>query len=58
MTGIGTNDPSHESYVVEIDGKIKSIYAVYVEALKAGMDLKRMFPLSLIKVRDAHEIIH
>jgi hypothetical protein len=58
MTAIGTNHPSHESYVVEIDGKIKSIYTVYVEALKAGMDLKRMFPLSLIKVRDAHEIIH
>jgi hypothetical protein len=25
-----------ESYVVEIDGKISSVYGIFVEALKAG----------------------
>jgi hypothetical protein len=43
----------HECYVVEIDGKIRSSYEVYCEALKAGMELKLKFPHSLIKVHDA-----
>jgi hypothetical protein len=43
----------HECYVVEIDGKIRSSYEVYFEALKAGMELKLKFPHSLIKVHVA-----
>jgi len=42
-----------ESYVVEIDGKIRSVYRMYVEALKAGLQLKQKFPHSHIKVHDA-----
>jgi hypothetical protein len=42
-----------ESYVVEIDGKIGSVYRIYIEALKAGMELKQKFPHSRIKVHDA-----
>jgi hypothetical protein len=42
-----------ESYVVEIDGKIGSVYRIYIEALKAGMELKQKFPHSHIKVHDA-----
>ena len=42
-----------ESYVVEIDGKIRSAYGIFVEALKAGMELKQKFPHSRIKVHDA-----
>jgi hypothetical protein len=42
-----------ESYVVEIDGKIGSVYRIYIEALKAGMELKQKFPHSQIKVHDA-----
>ena len=42
-----------ESYVVEIDGKIGSVYRIYVEALKAGFQLKQKFPYSHIKVHDA-----
>ena len=30
-----------ESYVVEIDGKIASAYGIFVEALKAGLELKQ-----------------
>jgi hypothetical protein len=44
-----------ESYVVEIDGKIRSVYGIFVEALKAGMELKQKFPRSHIKVHDAIE---
>ena len=42
-----------ESYVVEIDGKFGSTYGVFVEALKAGLELKQKFPHSRIKVHDA-----
>jgi hypothetical protein len=54
-TDIANRDLSHEWYVVEIDGRIKSRHGVYFEALKAGMKLKQKFPLSLIKVHDADE---
>ena len=44
-----------ESYVVEIDGNITSVFGIFLEALKAGMKLKQKFPHSHIKVHDAHE---
>ena len=44
-----------EHYVVEIDGKIRSEYEIFIEALKAGMELKQEFPHSRIKVHDLHE---
>jgi hypothetical protein len=43
-----------ESYVVEIDGKFES-NRIYIEALKAGMELKQKFAHSHIKVHDAVE---
>ena len=54
-TAIEKNDLSNEWYVVEIDGKFGSRYEFYIEALKAGMELKQKFPLSLIKIHDADE---
>ena len=53
-TAIG-NDDLHDWYVVEIDGKIRSGYGIFIEALKAGMELKQKFPRSEIKVHDADE---
>ena len=47
----GNDDLRHEWYAVEIDEKSRSRYGVYVEALKAGMELKQKFPLSFIKVQ-------
>lgn len=44
-----------ESYVVEIDGKIRSAFGIFIEALKAGMELKQRFPHSHVKVLDVHE---
>ena len=44
-----------ESYVVEIDGKIRSAFGIFIEALKAGMELKQRFPHSHIKVLHVHE---
>jgi hypothetical protein len=50
-TATGNDDLRHEWYVVEIDGKQDQRYGVYVEALKAGVELKQKLPLSLIKVQ-------
>ena len=47
-----------DCYVVEIDGKIKSAYGIFVEALKAGLELKQKFPHSQIKVHEADRIEH
>jgi hypothetical protein len=46
------NDPSHERYIVEIDGITKSEYRIFVKALKAGLQLKQEFPNCAVKLRD------
>ena len=48
-------DPSHERYVVEVDGLAKSEYQIFFEALKASLRLKQAFPNSRIKLRDCYE---
>jgi hypothetical protein len=45
----------NEFYVLEIDGKIKSGYGIFVEALKAGLEIKQQFPQSDVKVHNANE---
>ena len=55
-TVIENNVLPPEHYVVEIDGKIRSVYEFFIEALKAGMELKQEFPHSRIKVHDLHEM--
>jgi hypothetical protein len=52
-TVVEKNDLRPDCYVVEIDGKIRSAYGVFVEALKAGLELKQKFPHSQIKVHEA-----
>jgi hypothetical protein len=47
------NSSTTTSFVVEIDGEIKSQYGIFLEALKAGMELKRKFPQSQIRVHEA-----
>ena len=45
----------NECYVLEIDGKIKSEYGIFAEALKAGLKIKQQFPQSDVKVHNANE---
>ena len=40
------------SFARVVDGKIRSAHAIFVEALKSGLELKRKFPHSQIKVHD------
>ena len=45
-----------ESYVVEIDGKISSAYGIFVEALKAGMELKQKFKTGIVPNRTIQKL--
>ena len=49
------NDLPHESYVLEIDGIMKSEHRIFVEALKVGLELKQQYPHRTVKLRDACE---
>ena len=49
------NDPSHERYVVEIDGITKSEYRIFVKALKASLQLRQELPRRRVKLRDARD---
>jgi hypothetical protein len=51
------NDPSQECYIVEIDGIAKFEYRVFVIALSISLQLKKEFPTSSIKLREAVEIL-
>jgi hypothetical protein len=42
-------------YVVQIDGTVKAGYRLFVDALRAGLQLKQQHPQSDVKVRDANE---
>ena len=42
-------------YVLQIDGKVRSSYRRFVDALRAGLELKQVYPQSNIKVCDANE---
>ena len=48
-------DPSHECYIVELDGIAKFEYRVFVQALSAGLQLKQEFPNCSVKLRDVDD---
>ncbi len=52
---IGKSGACGESYILEIDGTVRSVYGLFVEALKAGLQFKQQFPNSNVKVHDANE---
>ena len=43
---------SHGSYILQIDGEVRSAHRRFIDALKAGMQLKQEFPHCDVKVRD------
>jgi len=56
MKGVIENNVlAPETYVVEIDGDVRSKYGIFIEALKAGMELKQKFPQSHIRVHYVDE---
>jgi len=50
-----TVDRSEELYLVEVNGVKSSEHRIFIEALKCGLELKRCFPRSEVKLRDAGE---
>ena len=54
-TAVENNLSPPEVYVVEIDGAPRLVSGIFIEALKAGMELKQKFPHSHIKLHGADE---
>ena len=50
-----TNPILKELYVIEVDDIRNSEYRIFIEALKRGLELKRQYPRSVVKLRDAHD---
>lgn len=48
---IATHSPHHEYFVLQIDGRTKSGHRRFIDALRAGLQLKDQFPQLNIKVR-------
>ena len=53
QNGIATRSLSHEYFVLQMDGRVKSGYHRFVDALRAGLRLKDQYPQHDIKVRAA-----
>jgi hypothetical protein len=49
------SDSPRESYVLEIDGIPQLKYRVFVQALSAGLQLRRDFPNCSVKLRSVAE---
>jgi len=47
---------SDDYYVLQVNGEVSSCHRRYVDALSAALQLRRRFPLSVIKVRQADEL--
>ena len=47
--------PSDEYFVLKMDGHIRSAHRRFIDALKAGLELKDQFPTHDIKVRAVTE---
>ena len=57
-TDVTPHQGLHESYVLQIDGRVKSSHRRFVDALRAGLQLRDQFPNHNIKVRAVAEGAH
>ncbi len=55
--GIATHNLPHEYYVVQINGRTKSGHRRFLDALRAGLQLKDQFRQYEVKVRAAAEVM-
>ncbi len=54
--GLAFRVPSDDYFVLQINGEVKSCHRHYFDALTAALQLRRRFPLSIIRVREASEL--
>jgi hypothetical protein len=47
-----TDGRGRECYLLQIDGQTRSQFDVFVDALKAALELKKAAPSSKVKVRE------
>lgn len=50
-------NPSDDYFVLQINGEVNSCHRRYADALAAALQLRRRFPFSVIKVREADELM-
>ena len=55
-SGIATHSLPDEHFVLQMDGRVKSQHRRFVDALRAGLQLRDQFPHHDIKVPAAEEI--
>jgi len=48
--GVTTRSLSHECFVVKFDGQVKSGHRRFIDALRAGLELRYQFPQHHVKV--------
>jgi hypothetical protein len=53
-----TADLPNECYVLQLNGEVKSEHRLFLDALRAGLQLKQMFPHSDVKVREQRTAFH
>jgi len=46
---------SHEYYVLKVDGRVNSTHRRFMDAVRAGLQLKNEFPQHDVKVRLAQD---
>jgi hypothetical protein len=46
-----------EYYVIQMNGDVKSGHRQFLDALRAGLQLKNQFPQHEVKVRTASEVV-
>jgi hypothetical protein len=51
---IAANSSSEEHYVIRVDGRVKSHHRRFVDALRAGLQLRDQFPQHDVKVLAMH----
>ena len=54
--GMATHSPSHDYFVLQINGRTDSIHRRYEDAVRAGLLLKNQFPHVNVKVCEINSI--
>lgn len=56
MTNGSSGLQQHDYHLVQIDGRTKSKHGRFIDALRAGLQLRDQFPAHIVKVRSAEMV--
>jgi hypothetical protein len=57
MKSVSSGLQQHKSFLVQIDGRTKSGHRRFIDALRAGLQLRDQFPQHDVKVRATDEAV-